>query len=124
MKVAKATDAKEIWPGKGPVMPTSHLHGGAIMGTERGEFSDQQLRPDPRNSESVDGRPLHLPDRGRVEPDLHDLRSVAARRGATGEDVVDGRRVIHSSSWPGWSRPSTSLLRKFELGMLCDKSQA
>jgi choline dehydrogenase-like flavoprotein len=33
MKVAKATNAKESWPGKGPVMPTSHLHGGAIMGT-------------------------------------------------------------------------------------------
>ncbi len=33
MKIAKATNAKESWPGKGPVMPTSHLHGGAIMGT-------------------------------------------------------------------------------------------
>jgi choline dehydrogenase-like flavoprotein len=34
MKVAKATAAKESWPGKGPVVPTSHLHGGAIMGTD------------------------------------------------------------------------------------------
>ena len=34
MKVAKATNAKETWPGKGPVVPTSHLHGGAIMGTD------------------------------------------------------------------------------------------
>jgi choline dehydrogenase-like flavoprotein len=34
MKVAKATTAKESWPGKGPVVPTSHLHGGAIMGTD------------------------------------------------------------------------------------------
>jgi choline dehydrogenase-like flavoprotein len=34
MKIAKATDAKESWPGKGPVMPTSHLHGGTIMGTD------------------------------------------------------------------------------------------
>jgi choline dehydrogenase-like flavoprotein len=33
MKVARATDAKESWPGKGPVIPTAHLHGGAIMGT-------------------------------------------------------------------------------------------
>jgi choline dehydrogenase-like flavoprotein len=33
MKIAKATNAKEVWPGKGPVMPTAHLHGGAIMGT-------------------------------------------------------------------------------------------
>jgi choline dehydrogenase-like flavoprotein len=33
MKVAKATGAKNVWPGKGPVIPTTHLHGGAIMGT-------------------------------------------------------------------------------------------
>jgi choline dehydrogenase-like flavoprotein len=33
VKVAKATGAKEVWPGKGPVIPTTHLHGGAIMGT-------------------------------------------------------------------------------------------
>jgi choline dehydrogenase-like flavoprotein len=32
MKVAKASGAKEAWPGKGPVIPTTHLHGGAIMG--------------------------------------------------------------------------------------------
>lgn len=32
VKIAKATDAKESWPGKGPVMPTAHLHGGAIIG--------------------------------------------------------------------------------------------
>jgi choline dehydrogenase-like flavoprotein len=34
MKIAKATDARESWPGKGPVMPTSHLHGGTIMGKD------------------------------------------------------------------------------------------
>ncbi|HEX9463032.1 MAG TPA: GMC oxidoreductase, partial [Alphaproteobacteria bacterium] len=33
VKVAKATGAREVWPGKGPVIPTAHLHGGAIMGT-------------------------------------------------------------------------------------------
>jgi choline dehydrogenase-like flavoprotein len=33
VKVAKATNAKDVWPGKGPVIPTTHLHGGAIMGT-------------------------------------------------------------------------------------------
>jgi choline dehydrogenase-like flavoprotein len=33
MKVAKATAAKESWPGRGPVVPTTHLMGGAIMGT-------------------------------------------------------------------------------------------
>ena len=34
LKIAKATDAKEFWSGKGPAMPSSHLHGGAIMGTD------------------------------------------------------------------------------------------
>ena len=33
MTVAKSTNAKEAWPAKGPVIPTTHLHGGAIMGT-------------------------------------------------------------------------------------------
>ena len=33
IKIAKATKAKEVWPGRGPVVPTTHLHGGAIMGT-------------------------------------------------------------------------------------------
>ena len=33
MKVATATGAKTVWPGKGPVIPTSHLLGGTIMGT-------------------------------------------------------------------------------------------
>jgi choline dehydrogenase-like flavoprotein len=33
VKIAKATNAKEVWSGKGRVMPTAHLHGGTIMGT-------------------------------------------------------------------------------------------
>lgn len=33
VKIAKSTKAKEVWPGRGPVVPTTHLHGGAIMGT-------------------------------------------------------------------------------------------
>src|SRR5579872_1539264 len=33
---------------------------------------------------------MHLPDRGRVEPDLHDLRHGAARSGASG--AVLGQR--------------------------------
>ena len=81
------------WPGKGPVMPTSHLHGGAIMGTGAEQFRDQQFRPEPRNSELVDGRALHLPERGRVEPDLHHLCGVAARGGAPGADVGERRGV-------------------------------
>jgi GMC oxidoreductase len=33
MTVAKSTNAKEAWPARGPVIPTTHLHGGTIMGT-------------------------------------------------------------------------------------------
>jgi choline dehydrogenase-like flavoprotein len=33
MKVAKATTAKDVWPGRGPIVPTAHLMGGTIMGT-------------------------------------------------------------------------------------------
>jgi len=33
MTIAKSTNAKEAWPTRGPVIPTTHLHGGAIMGT-------------------------------------------------------------------------------------------
>ena len=33
IKVAKVTNAKEVWPAKPPFVPTTHLHGGAIMGT-------------------------------------------------------------------------------------------
>jgi choline dehydrogenase-like flavoprotein len=35
MKIAKATDAKEVWSGRGN-MPTIHLMGGTIMGTDAG----------------------------------------------------------------------------------------
>jgi len=35
LKIAKATDAKEVWSGRGN-MPTIHLMGGTIMGTEAG----------------------------------------------------------------------------------------
>jgi choline dehydrogenase-like flavoprotein len=35
LKVAKATGAKEVWSGRGN-MPTIHLFGGTIMGTEAG----------------------------------------------------------------------------------------
>jgi choline dehydrogenase-like flavoprotein len=33
MNVAKATTATTAWPGKPSFVPTTHLHGGAIMGT-------------------------------------------------------------------------------------------
>jgi choline dehydrogenase-like flavoprotein len=35
LKVARATGAKEVWSGRGN-MPTIHLMGGTIMGTEAG----------------------------------------------------------------------------------------
>jgi choline dehydrogenase-like flavoprotein len=36
LKIAKATDAKEVWSGRGP-MPTIHLFGGTIMGQNAGD---------------------------------------------------------------------------------------
>lgn len=36
---------------------------------------------------------MHLPDRGRLEPDLYDLRRGAARRRALGEELGKRRRV-------------------------------
>jgi choline dehydrogenase-like flavoprotein len=36
LKVAKATGAKEVWSGRGP-MPTIHLFGGTIMGKSAGD---------------------------------------------------------------------------------------
>ena len=83
LKVAKAAGAKEAWSGRGSI-PTSHLMGGAIMGTSCGQFRRQQLWPEPRNPQPLDSRTRHLPDRRRLQSDIHHLRGVAARRRADG----------------------------------------
>ena len=93
VKIAKATKAKEVWPGKGPVIdrPSAWRR---HHGHQPGELGHQQLRPDPRNPEPVDGRAVHLPDRGCVEPDLHDLFRIAARRRAPCVELGNDRELI------------------------------
>jgi len=68
MKVAKVTNAKESWPGKRPRRADKPFARRRDHGNRSGEFGHQQLRPDPRNSEPVDGRPLHLPTEGASNP--------------------------------------------------------
>ena len=83
---------RRCWSGRGN-MPTIHLFGGTIMGTGAANSVVEQLRPDPRDRQPVDRRARHLPDRRRVEPDLHDLRGVAARRRASGGELGQRRQV-------------------------------
>ncbi len=109
MKIAKATNAKEAWPGKGPVVPTSHLHGGAIMGTGPENSVTNSFGQTHEIPNLCMAGPVHLPDRGRVESDLHDLRRVAARRGAAGEELgerggVIGQDVLYKTSYKSYKR--------------------
>ena len=90
LEIAKATGAKDVWSNKGP-MPTIHLMGGTIMGHSANQLGDQQLRPDPRDRQSLDRRAGHLSDQRRAEPDLLHPRAVAARRGEPDEELGDGR---------------------------------
>jgi hypothetical protein len=87
LAIAKAAGAKEMWSGRGNI-PTIHLMGGRHRS---GELGGQQLRADPRDSESLHGGSWYLLHFGRVEPDLHDLRPLATRCGAAGDEVEHGR---------------------------------
>ena len=89
-KIAKATDAKEVWSARGN-MPTIHLFGGTIMGTGAGNSVVDSYGQTHEIAQPLRRRPRHLPDRGRAQPDLHDLRAVAARRRAPGGELVGGR---------------------------------
>ncbi len=111
LAIAKATGAKEVWSNRG-AMPTIHLMGGTIMGNGAGELGDQQLRPDPRDRQSLDRRARHLPDQRRAESDLYDLRVVAARGGEFGEELGGVRGVMkphrirrHGRARPGHATP-------------------
>ena len=64
-----------------------HGHGGRQLG-------HRQLRPDARIAQPLRGRAGHLPDRRRLEPDLHDPRPVAARRRAPRREVEHRRGLI------------------------------
>src|SRR5215471_20759793 len=57
------------------------------------KFRDQQLRPDSRDCQPVDGRPMYFPDRRRLEPDLYDFRRLAARGRALGAELGECCRV-------------------------------
>ncbi len=110
IKVAKASGTKEVWPGKGPVVPTTHLHGGAIMGTSAANSVVNSYGQTHEVPNLWDGRTVHLPERRRVESDLHDFRGVAARRGKISRRT--GRRWRRRRSTPsrchGRARPRPS----------------
>ena len=89
LAVAKAAGAKEVWSARGS-MPHHHGHG-------RQQLGHQQLRADPRIAEPLHRGAGHLLDRGRLEPNLHDLRPVAARRRANGGELEHGGRLIPPS---------------------------
>ena len=69
-------------------------HGRHHHGPQRQQLGDRQLRRHPRDPQSLDRRPRHLPNQRRAEPDLHHLRAVAARGGEFGEELGDVRGVI------------------------------
>ena len=94
MKIAKATDAKEILARQGPGHADKPFARRRHHGLRLVQLRDQQFWPDPRNPQPVDGRPLRLPDRRRLQPDLHDFRGVAARGGELGEELGHGGGVI------------------------------
>jgi len=80
LRIAKATDAKEVWQGRA-VQPTIHLMGGTIMGT--GPENSVWTRSAGPTRCRTSGAPVgHLPHRGRLQSDLYSLGPVAARRRA------------------------------------------
>ena len=107
LTIAKATGAKEVLVGaRQPADHPSvrrHHHG-----QRRRRLGHRQLRADARDRQSVGRRPRPVPDRRRVEPDLHDLCAVAARRRATwrrsGRPSRGSRRHCGRPSRPAWSR--------------------
>ena len=93
LTIAKATGAKEFWSARGN-QPTIHLFGGTIMGAGAGNSVSDSYGQTHEIAQSMGRRPRHVPDRGRVEPDLHDLCGVAARRRAAGVEVGQRRGLI------------------------------
>jgi choline dehydrogenase-like flavoprotein len=89
MQIAKATDAKEVWSARGN-MPTIHLMGGTIMGTAAGNSVTNSYGQAHELPNLYIAGPAPVPDRRRGQPDLHDLRAVAARGRATGGEVEHG----------------------------------
>ena len=100
LKVAKATDAKEVWSARGN-MPTIHLMGGTIMGTEAGNSVTNSYGQTHELPNLYVAGPGIFATAGAVESDLHDLRAVAARRRAAGVELEHGRGLGCSMVFPG-----------------------
>ena len=92
LEIAKAAGAKDVWSARGN-MPTIHLMGGTIMGTDAWQLGGQQLRLDARDPEPLHRRTRHFRDSRCVEPDLYDLCSIIARGRAAGIAMEHGRRL-------------------------------
>ena len=74
-------------------MPTIHLMGGTIMGTGAGNSVTNSYGQTHELPNLYVAGPGIFATAGRVEPDLHDLRPVAARRRATGGELEHGRGI-------------------------------
>ena len=91
-RALKAAGAKEAWAGA--AMPTSSPARRHHHGHRCGELGGQQLRPDPRDSQSLGLGAGHLPDRRRLEPDLYDPGALAARRRPARIELGLGHQLI------------------------------
>jgi choline dehydrogenase-like flavoprotein len=92
LEIAKAANAKEVWSARGN-MPTIHLMGGTNHGDGYGQLGGRQLRSNPRDPKPLHCRAGHFCDCRRFQPDLHNLRSLAARGRAVGIAMEHGRRM-------------------------------
>ena len=71
-------------------MPTIHLMGGTIMGTDAGNSVVNSYGQTHELPNLYIAGPGIFPTGRRLEPDLHDLCAVAARRRAPGEEMEHG----------------------------------
>ena len=92
IKIAKATGAKDVWQVRA-AQPTIHFMGGTIMGTGAGNSVVNSFGQTHEIPNLYVAGPGIFATCGRVEPDLHHLRAVDARRGEPGEDLEHGRGV-------------------------------
>ena len=88
VKIARATDAKEVWQGRA-VQPTIHLMGGTIMGTGAANSVVNSFGQTHEIRNLYVAGPGDFCDRGRVEPDVYDLCAVAARGGESGGELAE-----------------------------------
>ena len=70
-KIAKAAGAKEVWVGRAAI-PTTHLHGGTIMGTDAANSVVNSYGQCHELPNLYIAGPSIFSDRRCVESDLHD----------------------------------------------------